>query len=331
MSKRRMYLLGGAGVLGLLAAVSELPAGAGGLLAGLSAAGAGLRTLSLSGLPGNLCAWCIVYLFSSLPLLLMLWQWRLWRRSGSDWLAGLSALLIFLGLFALVNPTLFQGQGTALLEQFQPLAFWMAALSVLVCWLVLSILKKLGESGFEALGWALSVLLCGCAALLVCSAVHGGASWVLSLSRQVMEGNTAPDVLTQAALGGTVDISSLTTGTVALLGVLAVLDLLPSLLGAAVLLWGADLAEAVRREPFGAETVALCEKTARGCQRVVQWAVGLSVCANLLQLLVLPYVAYTSFSIHLPLFPLVLSAALFLLCRCFQRGQILQEDNDSII
>ena len=331
MSKQRMYLLGGAGFLGLLAAVPELPGGGGGLSAGLAAAGEGLRALSLSGLPGNLCAWCIVYLLSSLPLLLMLWQWRLWKRSGCDWLARLSALLIFLGLFALVNPTLFQGAAGELLAWVRPLSFWTAALSVLVCWLVLSILKKLEDSGFEALGQALSVLLCGCAALLVCSAVHGGAAWVLSLSRQVLEGNSTPDILTQVALGTTVNAASLTTGTVALLAVLAVLDLIPSLLGAVVLLWGADLAQAVRQEPFGAQTVALCEKTARGCRRVVQWAVGLTVCANLLQLLVLPHVAYTSFSVHLPLFPLVLSAALFLLCRCFQRGRDLQEDNDSII
>ena len=33
----------------------------------------------------------------------------------------------------------------------------------------------------------------------------------------------------------------------------------------------------------------------------------------------------------LPLLPLLLSAALFLLCRLFQHGQQLQQDNDSII
>ena len=36
-------------------------------------------------------------------------------------------------------------------------------------------------------------------------------------------------------------------------------------------------------------------------------------------------------SLDLPLIPLILSAALYLLCRCVQRGRELQEDNDSII
>ena len=37
------------------------------------------------------------------------------------------------------------------------------------------------------------------------------------------------------------------------------------------------------------------------------------------------------FSLDLPLLPLTLTAALYLLCRCVQRGRELQEDNDSII
>ena len=37
------------------------------------------------------------------------------------------------------------------------------------------------------------------------------------------------------------------------------------------------------------------------------------------------------FSLDLPLLPLPLAAALYLLCRCIQRGKELQEDNDSII
>ena len=53
--------------------------------------------------------------------------------------------------------------------------------------------------------------------------------------------------------------------------------------------------------------------------------------ANLLQLLMMGRLLNSHFSISLPLFPLLLSAALFLLCRCLQRGKELQDDSDSII
>ena len=52
---------------------------------------------------------------------------------------------------------------------------------------------------------------------------------------------------------------------------------------------------------------------------------------NLLQLALFSRLSTLHFSLDLPLIPLILSAALYLLCRCIQRGRELQEDNDSII
>lgn len=328
MKREQRVLLLAAGFLAFLLAVFRSFSPSASLLEGLTAAGAGLRQLSLSGFPGNLCAWCIVYLLSSLPLLLMLWQWRLWRRSGSDWLAGLSALLIFLGLFALVNPTLFQGQWTALLTQLPSLSFWSAALSVLVCWLVLRILKKLEGSGFEALGHALSILLNGAGVLIVFSAVYSAASGCAAAFQAAQE--NVPSAL-NTALGANSQIVELSQNSILLFCALTLLELLPSLLGAVVLLWGSTFAQVVTADPFSAEAVELCERTARGCRRVVQWSVVLSLCSNLVQLAALPYMSQVNFSIHIPLFTLILSTALFLLCLCFQRGRALQEDNDSII
>ena len=43
------------------------------------------------------------------------------------------------------------------------------------------------------------------------------------------------------------------------------------------------------------------------------------------------YLLGVEISLDMPLIPLILSAALYLLCRCVQRGRELQEDNDSII
>ncbi len=39
----------------------------------------------------------------------------------------------------------------------------------------------------------------------------------------------------------------------------------------------------------------------------------------------------TNVSAYIPLFPLILAGALFLLCRLMEKGRALQEDSDSII
>ena len=96
-------------------------------------------------------------------------------------------------------------------------------------------------------------------------------------------------------------------------------------------LWGARLARALEREPFGAETVELCRITAERCRRTAQCAILLCVGGNLLQLLLLPQLRKVSFTMTLPLVSVALSAALFLLCRYFQQGKAIHDDNQSII
>ena len=60
-------------------------------------------------------------------------------------------------------------------------------------------------------------------------------------------------------------------------------------------------------------------------------ALLLALGRNLLQLALFSRLSTLHFSLNFPVIPLLLSAALYLLCRCVQRGRELQEDNDSII
>ena len=330
MSQKRIFLLGGAGLLGLLSAIlSASTATSAAPLAALSAAGNALRALSLSGVLGNLVAWIIVYLLSAPPLIWMLLQWRKREKHWSDALAPLASLLVAMGLYAMVNPT---RMDTPLLELagFLPLAYWAAAVSALVCWAILLTLKKLEHSNSLYLGSAFSLLLFLASALMIFAAVKAGVSQFLALMAQTTEGNTSTSPLLAIYDLG-VDPAQITSHTRWLLLALTVLDVVPTLLGAVVLLWSTDLVRAVQTAPFTEETVALSEKMASGCCRMVQANVLIGVGANLLQLAAFSHVAHTNFSVNLPLLPLLLSAALFLLCRLFQHGQQLQQDNDSII
>ena len=136
---------------------------------------------------------------------------------------------------------------------------------------------------------------------------------------------------TQAIQQGNTGAPAAAQTTIWIHGLLALLHAIPSLLGGIVLLWGSDLARIMVHEPFEAESLAQCEKTARGCRQVIQTTVLLSLGCNLFQLMVSSLLTSQEYSLSLPLSTLALAAALFLLCRCIQQGKALLDDNRSII
>lgn len=311
--KKKLWMLTGGAILGLLAAL------AGGLLsakAGWStmndpilSVGRGLRVLSLSGFGGDLLAWLVVLLVSGAPLLLLI---RIGKkgRGMEDLLLGLMAPVIFCWLFYLANPTQL-GETAA---QIFPLAGGCTVLSMGAAWLVLKLLRGLDGAPTQRLAAAFGALLSGCALLCAFSVAYGGAAGVAAQWAQVVEGNTD--------LGGL---------TLPVLIVLGVLNAAPGLLVAVTMVWGSELASVLGGGTFDQAGAELCGRVALACKTAAQATVTLTVFANLLQLALVGELLSASFSITLPLFSLAASAGLFLLCRCLQRGAVLQEDNDSII
>ncbi len=117
----------------------------------------------------------------------------------------------------------------------------------------------------------------------------------------------------------------------ALLWAVAAIELIPSVLGAWVLLWGGELAWALDQAPFAGETVDLAEATARRCTLVARISLLTAVGCNLLQLVCVPAAASVSFSVYLPVGTLALCGVLLLLCKYFRRAKAVSDDNDSII
>ena len=89
--------------------------------------------------------------------------------------------------------------------------------------------------------------------------------------------------------------------------------------------------DALALGPFSGESAARCAATARRCRLAIQLTLALALGGNLVKLALVGVIPQVQFSLDLPLLPLPLAAALYLLCRCIQRGKELQEDNDSII
>ena len=323
MTWRRGALLFFAALAGALIPLIPTVQVAGALTAPIELAGGLLRELSLSGPGGNVLAWAIVLLAAGLPLLLLVLPPNRGRRHWEDFFLPASSLLLIGLAFCAVNPSyLDRFFGSTLL--IAAAVIWV---SLLVFWGVLRLLRGMEEAPLERLSGVLRILLVGCAALLVFAAASRVSGAIVEIN------NLQQDWTLFLAVASVPEPSGL-TGDQALNIALALplVELIPDLLGAWMLLLAADLTTALARDPFGEESVGRCVTTARWSRLAIQATLVLTLGVNLVKLARYDsLITEVKVSLDLPLIPLILSAALYLLCRCVQRGRELQEDNDSII
>lgn len=323
MAWRRVGLMLCAALAGGLTALAPLEQVMQAGYSQLEGAGAWLRQLSLSGAGGNVLAWAIVLLAAGLPLLLLVLPPNRGRRHWEDIFLPASSLLLIGLAFCAVNPSyLDRFFGSTLL-----IAAAMIWVSLLVFWGVLRLLRGMEEAPLERLSGVLRILLVGCAALLVFAAASRVSGAIVEIN------NLQQDWTLFLAVASVPEPSGL-TGDQALNIALALplVELIPDLLGAWMLLLAADLTTALARDPFGEESVGRCVTTARWSRLAIQATLVLALGVNLVKLARYDsLITEVKVSLDLPLIPLILSAALYLLCRCVQRGRELQEDNDSII
>lgn len=323
MTWRRGALLFFAALAGVLIPLIPTVQVAGAMTAPIELAGGMLRELSLSGPGGNVLAWALVLLAAGLPLLLLVLPPNRGRRHWEDIFLPASSLLLIGLAFCAANPSYLNDDfGTTWL-----IAAAVVWVSLLVFWGVLRLLRGMEEAPLEKLSGVLRILLVGCAALLVfAAALHGSRAVAAAVD------GPAPEQIAMGQLitGGPFD-RVMSSGSLWLTTVLALAELVPNLLAAWVLLLAADLTDALAQGPFSGESAARCAATARRCRLAIQLTLALALGGNLVKLALVGVIPQVQFSLDLPLLPLPLAAALYLLCRCIQRGKELQEDNDSII
>lgn len=269
-----------------------------------------LRELSLSGPGGNAAAWGIVLGITALPTLGLLWR----GRNKYDWLLLLAAGEILAGIYYLVNPTLLVTEYDA--KFFIALAAAGCVGATLLAWAVLRGLKNIRRA--EKPGRTMDRLLRWSALAWAFLATLAQGAGVWQTIQKTAEGNSALN--TQALMP-----------TYLTLVVLAVMDLIPTLLCCQVLRWGGKLALGLDADPFGEETVALAEDLGGRCARVAAVSVGVCVAGNLLQFFLLPVLRSAHFNVSFPFASVLLAAVLGLLCRYFRRAKAVSDDNESII
>ena len=321
MTWRRGALLFFAALAGALIPLIPTVQVAGAMTAPIELAGGLLRELSLSGPGGNVLAWAIVLLAAGLPLLLLVLPPNRGRRHWEDIFLPASSLLLIGLAFCAVNPSyLDRFFGSTLL-----IAAAMIWVSLLVFWGVLRLLRGMEEAPLERLSGVLRILLVGCAALLVFAAASRGSGAVVEIK------DFQQDWTLFLAVVSVPEPTGLTADQFLVLA-LPLLELIPDLLGAWMLLLAADLTTALARDTQRSTVVGRCVTTARWSRLAIQATLVLALGVNLVKLARYDsLITEVKVSLDLPLIPLILSAALYLLCRCVQRGRELQEDNDSII
>ena len=321
MTWRRGVLLFFAALAGVLIPLIPTVQVAGAMTAPIELAGGMLRELSLSGPGGNVLAWALVLLAAGLPLLLLVLPPNRGRRHWEDALLPISSLLLIGLAFCAANPSYLNGDfGTTWL-----IAAAVVWVSLLVFLGVIRLLRGMEEAPLERLSGVLRILLVGCAALLVFAAASRGSGAVVEIK------NFQQDWTLFLAVVSVPEPTGLTADQFFVFA-LPLLELIPDLLGAWMLLLAADLTTALAREPFGEESVGQCVTTARWSRLAIQVTLVLALVINFVKLFWFDYLlGLVEISLDIPLIPLILSAALYLLCRCVQRGRELQEDNDSII
>lgn len=323
MTWRRGALLFFAALAGALIPLIPTVQVAGALTAPIELAGGLLRELSLSGPGGNVLAWAIVLLAAGLPLLLLVLPPNRGRRHWEDIFLPASSLLLIGLAFCAVNPSYLDRLfGSTLL--IAAAVIWV---SLLVFWGVLRLLRGMEEAPLEKLSGVLRILLVGCAALLVFAAASRVSGAIVEINNLQQDWTLFLAVASVPEPSGLTGDQALNTALV-----LPLVELIPDLLGAWMLLLAADLTTALARDPFGEESVGRCVTTARWSRLAIQATLVLALGVNLVKLARYDsLITEVKVSLDLPLIPLILSAALYLLCRCVQRGRELQEDNDSII
>ena len=278
----------------------------------LATFGQWLRQLSLSGGSGNIAAWAIVTAISLLPALGLLWK----GRSKADCLLLLSGAELLAALYFLVNPALaypgVSGLGENFMAQSWGLVSGGCVLGTLAAWVLLRVLGQLEKKPVSML--------------------PGLLFWAAMLYALLVGANAVQSLLTDiaAVADGNTDAARVASSS-GLLAVLTVIQAVPSLLAAWVLLWGGSLAKALDEAPFEEETVALAESIAHRCGQVARVSLLISVAGNLLQLLFFSRAASIHVTIHLPVLTLALCAVLLLLCKYFRRAKAVSDDNATII
>lgn len=310
MKLDKLLLLAAGAAAVVLAFVPGLEGGLLGALAlPFTALGWLLRTLSLSGIVGNIAALVLYGLICCIPL--VFW-WR-GRRRTEDWLLVLLSGVLALVLYYMVNPNLRQGvwQG-----EMGDVVYSFPVWSTLVAWGVLKLVMT-GEVLERNIYRSLRIfLLLGAAGCLMdaLGTELKNLLWYLNYY------STAQYAYTPGQ-GATVSILFLRYMARAAEGLLTAL----------VLCKGTVLLDALEADSFSAACVEAAEQVSRRCRSALAIITLSSLALNLGQLLIHELLMNVQMELVLPVMGMAVCFVMLAVTKLLVRGKALKDETDLFI
>lgn len=272
--------------------------------------GLGLRELSLRGGAWDAAAWCLYLGVGLLPLLPLAFRLKARRKPGNALLGLPVCGLTLLTLYYMVNPSLLPGWRRMLLAGTTD--------SLMVVWLTVWVMERLGQGSHQGRLQSLRWLLTALDLVLVTAAFGTVPAEYLANVQAVAAANTGaiPEELTL---------------TNSFLLAKAVVEALPLLLDLALVHRVLALLDAAGEEPFGETAAESAKRLALAAKWVVFVQAAAQAAFQLAQLAAADRLRSTAVTVKLPLFSMIFGVGAMVLAQWMTRGQEMREENDSFI
>ena len=284
-------------------------------------AGWGLRKLSLSGEAGNAAAVILYGIFSLIPALVWLFLKKQRRELRVDLvLPGLSVLLFIVNYY-MINPSLLPSRVPGTGKWVLGCTFY----SVLFGYLVIRTLEVYREvdagklqRGLKGLLWFLNMV------------------FVYAICRQCLEDTLLAAGNLRGTYGGMLMEGFVSggepTGAAYLFLVLRyIVNILPYVFDMGIVFLGGYVLDALNRDRYSDESIALVKRLAGFCQRALAITVMANAVFNLLQCLFSGSLSDISIVIRLPVLSIIFVLAVLLFSRYLCAEQKLKQEHDLII
>lgn len=295
----------------LIAAAAFAP---GGFIAALALpfrlAGAGLRTLSLSGGVGNVAA---IVLFAAICLIPLGFWLRSGRKIEDALLLVLIPVLAF-SMYLMVNPAL---RPPLLQSEVGDITYAGAVWSVVITWGVLKLIRSSDRILLANIYRALQIFLLICAAQMLIDGVGVGlrSAWI-----QI-------EYIRDRA--HTVFVSPMPNYLFIILSF--AVDAAEGILTALVLWKGSKLLAALERDPYSAETVEVSRDVGKWCREMLVIVSLSNLALNLGQIMMSGFLVNTSTTVRIPVESLAIAFGMLALNRLLVQGKELKDESDLFI
>ena len=282
-------------------------------------AGRWLRSLSLSGSPGNTAAWILYLCTGALPLALMLFLRARGRAVKCDWLLLILSAALYTGLWFFTNPTYMDVYLTPI-PAGGLAGYPLAAVidSVLLTWILLRFMTRHGQADLPKLLPGLRCLLYLYLLVLAAQLFLICGPEFITACRELEEHNSGA-----SASALTVSILFLALGSI--------VELIPYLAELVLLAMGARFLYCFEKAPFGPEAYAWLQRLKVFSGRLLILILLSNVGFSILQLICARFLLSTAHTIVFPLSKIILVSGIRMLSLFYLESKKLKEDNDMII